>query len=237
MKSSLDQFAYQASDKSFCGRARSCLVILAPTMALLGLLSFVSCAGGSRNGQPQLSTSLSRVSFGNVVIGTTNTQAITLTNSGNANLSISQVTISGSGFSITGVTTPQGLAAGQSSTVTVEFSPQEAGSVSGSVSLVSNAPTSPNMISLSGIGAQTASHSATLNWDPSTSTVIGYDVYRGTQSGGPYTRLNPSVIAASTYSDSSVRAGQTYFYVTTAVDSNSVESVYSNEASATIPTP
>jgi fibronectin type 3 domain-containing protein len=32
-------------------------------------------------------------------------------------------------------------------------------------------------------------------------------------------------------------AGQLYYYVVTAVDSSGVESVYSNQASATVPTP
>jgi fibronectin type 3 domain-containing protein len=80
-------------------------------------------------------------------------------------------------------------------------------------------------------------HSVTLTWMASTSLVIGYNAYRGTQSGGPYTRLNPSLIATTTYIDSTVQAGQTYYYVVTAVDSDNTESVYSNQASVTIPNP
>jgi fibronectin type 3 domain-containing protein len=67
--------------------------------------------------------------------------------------------------------------------------------------------------------------------------VVGYNVYRGTQSGGPYTKLNSSPVSATTCTDSSVKAGQTYFYVVTAADSSNVESAYSNEVSASIPSP
>jgi hypothetical protein len=88
------------------------------------------------------------------------------------------------------------------------------------------------------IGNVPASHSSTLNWVASTSSnVTGYNIYRGTASGGPYTRVNSTLVAAVTYTDGTVQAGQTYFYVVTAVDSNSNESAYSNQAQATIPTP
>jgi len=53
-------------------------------------------------------------------------------------------------------------------------------------------------------------------------------------SGGPYTLVNTSLINATSYTDTSVVAGQTYYYVTTAVDSAG-ESVYSNEVTAAIP--
>ena len=78
-------------------------------------------------------------------------------------------------------------------------------------------------------------HSVTLTWNASTSTVAGYNVYRGTVSGGPYAKINSSLVAALDYTDSTVQSATTYFYVTTAVDSSGNESVFSNEVSATIP--
>jgi hypothetical protein len=81
-------------------------------------------------------------------------------------------------------------------------------------------------------------HSVALAWTASTSTnVTGYNVYRGTQSGGPYTKINPSPVAATGYTDTAAQAGATYYYVTTAIDSNNNESAYSNEAQAVIPAP
>jgi hypothetical protein len=81
---------------------------------------------------------------------------------------------------------------------------------------------------------QTA-HSVGLAWNASTSTVAGYNVYRSTVSGGPYTKINLSLVAVLNYTDSTVQSGATYFYVTTAVDSIGNESTYSNEVSAVIP--
>jgi hypothetical protein len=79
------------------------------------------------------------------------------------------------------------------------------------------------------------SHSATIAWNASTSTVTGYFIYRSTTNGGPYTKLNATAQTALTYTDSSVQGGVTYYYVTTAVNSSNVESSYSNQISVTIP--
>jgi hypothetical protein len=83
------------------------------------------------------------------------------------------------------------------------------------------------------------SHSVVLTWDASTSTdVVGYNVYRSDVSGGPYAQLNGSIpVLALTYTDTTVQAGLTYYYVVTAVDSEGTESAYSNEASALVPYP
>jgi len=91
---------------------------------------------------------------------------------------------------------------------------------------------------LSGTCLTGTSHSVTLNWTASTSSnVTGYNLYRGLTSGGPYTKVNTSLIVGTTYTDVTVQAGQTYYYVSTAVDSNNNESVYSNQAPAVIPSP
>jgi len=78
-------------------------------------------------------------------------------------------------------------------------------------------------------------HSATLNWVASTSVVTGYYVYRGTVDGGPYTLLTSSPVAGLTYADTTVQSGQTYYYVTTSVDSSGNQSGFSNQVQATIP--
>ena len=66
--------------------------------------------------------------------------------------------------------------------------------------------------------------------------MTGYFVYRGTQSGGPYTKLQSSSQPGTTYVDSTVQSGTTYYYVVTAVDSNGNESADSNQATAVVPT-
>jgi fibronectin type 3 domain-containing protein len=74
-----------------------------------------------------------------------------------------------------------------------------------------------------------------LNWTPSSSTYSGFNVYRGTTSGGPYAKVDPSVIPTTSYTDAGVTSGKTYFYVATEVDSTGMESTYSSEVSTTIP--
>jgi len=147
------------------------------------------------------------------------------------------VTISGAGFSASGVTSGTILTPNQAVTLSVTFAPVSAGSLTGSVSVASNATNSPTTIALSGTGVQLIAHSAALSWTASTSVVTGYNVYRGTVSGGPYAKLNSSLIAVTTYTDGTVQSGQTYFYVVTAVDASNVESAYSNTISAIIPFP
>jgi fibronectin type 3 domain-containing protein len=89
---------------------------------------------------------------------------------------------------------------------------------------------------LSGTGAQQSTHTVGLTWTGSTSTVIGYNVYRGTVAGGPYgSKLTTSPVSLTQFTDTGLQSGQTYYYVVTAVDSDSVESVFSNQAAAIIP--
>jgi hypothetical protein len=86
-----------------------------------------------------------------------------------------------------------------------------------------------------GIAAPAYAHSVSIAWDASTSSDVNYFIYRGTKSGGPYTKLNSTAQSTLSYSDSSVLAGSTYYYVTTSVNSKNVESSYSNQISVSIP--
>lgn len=83
-----------------------------------------------------------------------------------------------------------------------------------------------------------AVHTVSVTWNASTTSgLAGYNVYRGTVSGGPYSRITSTPTTALQFTDSAVTAGQTYFYVVTAVSGNGVESVTSNEMKVTVPTP
>jgi hypothetical protein len=82
---------------------------------------------------------------------------------------------------------------------------------------------------------QPVSHSVNLSWNASTSSVAGYNVYRGTQQAGPYSKINPVLEIATVYTDNSVVSGQTYYYTTTAVDSSGTQSGYSNVAQVSVP--
>ncbi len=193
----------------------------------------VSLSGTGTASAPQLSPSTSNLTFGSVTVGTPSSLPVTLTNTGTGNVSISGVSASGTGFTASGGSGVT-LAPNQSTTVTVTFDPNAAGSVTGGLVIASNATSSTN-IALSGTGVSASTHSVALNWSPSASAVTGYFVYRGTVSGGPYSKLFASADTAPNYKDSSVSDGQTYYYVVTSVDTSNVESSYSNQVSATIP--
>ena len=79
------------------------------------------------------------------------------------------------------------------------------------------------------------SHSVTLNWNASTSSVAGYRIYRGGSSSGPYNRISGTITSSLTYKDASVQSGEQYYYVVTAVGADGSESAYSNEVAVEIP--
>jgi hypothetical protein len=81
-------------------------------------------------------------------------------------------------------------------------------------------------------------HTVSLNWKASTSTNLkGYYVYRADVAGGAYAKLNSLPLSATSYTDGSVASGRIYYYVTTAVNTSNVESSYSNQATAVVPSP
>jgi hypothetical protein len=78
-------------------------------------------------------------------------------------------------------------------------------------------------------------HTVALKWRPSSSHVVGYNVYRSTTPAGNYIQINSSLVQGVTFTDKTVESGLTYYYVTRAVDVVGHESVNSNEARASIP--
>jgi HYDIN/CFA65/VesB-like, Ig-like domain/Abnormal spindle-like microcephaly-assoc'd, ASPM-SPD-2-Hydin len=178
------------------------------------------------------------LNFGSVPVGSSQGLPETLINSGGSTVTITQVNPTGTGFSVSGLNLPLVLAAGQSQAFTVTFTPTSAGSSSGNLAIISDASNSPTSEPLTGTGTTPTQHSVDLSWTASTSqNVIGYNIYRGVTSGGPYTKINSVLNASTLYSDTTVADGQTYYYVTTAANSSNEESSYSNQTTAVIPPP
>jgi hypothetical protein len=196
----------------------------------------LSAGGTPPPTQGTLSVSPQPVAFGNVLIGTSAKQTVTLSNSSSSAITVNSVSITGTGFSQTGPTLPLTLASAQSSSITVTFAPLNSGSVSGTLKISSNASNPSVSIALSGMGS-TVQHSVDVNWVASTSAVAGYNVYRGTLSGGPYSKINSTLITGLTYTDNTVSSGATYYYVITAIAADGTESSFSSQAQAVIPTP
>ena len=90
-----------------------------------------------------------------------------------------------------------------------------------------------------GLTATPGDASVVLDWNDSAAAGLqGYSVYRGTVSGGPYTKLNGALIPASNYTDATAVNGTLYYYVVTAT-ANALESVNSAQVFATpqVPVP
>jgi len=104
----------------------------------------------------QLAVNPASEAFGSVTVGAKQSATVTLSNNGGASVSISQATVSGTGFQLSGITTPLTLNASQSTTFTVTFAPSAAGSASGTVTITSDASNPSLTMSLSGTGVASA---------------------------------------------------------------------------------
>jgi hypothetical protein len=264
-----------------------------------------SVAGG-------LQLSPSSLNFGLQSVDSLTTRNVTLSNNGEVPVTISGVSVMGSGFAFSNVSPGLTLAPKQHATVQVSFQPSSDSEASGRLVILSKdlgaaatlplvgsgvipAPTrsspalmtaaftlrtsvaSPTAAPLATSAASTTLASATmvtrtaavatstatstafavpassastihpalttgsasktvlLQWGASPSPVAGYRVYRGSVTGGPYADQTSGALPALNYSDNSVNAGSTYYYVVTSIDASGVESAYSNEAKAVVP--
>lgn len=195
----------------------------------------ISLTGSGTSASGTLSVAPASISFGSVNIGSTQSQSGSISASGGS-VTLSSTSSSNSAFTLGGLTLPMTLAAGQSVPYTVTFAPTISGTASANISFFTSNSNSASE-SASGSGA-TIQHTVNLWWNASTSASIsGYNVYRGASPSGPYSRINPALNTAMSYSDNAVQSGNTYYYVTTAVDASGVESSYSNQATAAVPFP
>jgi hypothetical protein len=193
---------------------------------------------GTGTGKGSLSLSPTSVSFGSVNVGATSSKSGTLSASGSS-VTVTSAGSNSSEFVLSGITLPTTIPSGSSASYSVTFKPGSSGAASATVSFASNAsdPTLNESVSGTGVATTppTAQHSVDLTWNASTSSASGYNVYRGSKSGGPYTKLNSSLDTATNYIDSTVAESTTYYYVTTAVNSSGQESGYSNQVQVAIP--
>jgi len=186
------------------------------TFALLNFLS--GCGGGSSS--PQI-VNPSTFTISGTISPSSGGSGSALTLSGPAAAS---TTADGSGnYSFTG------LANG-----TYVVSPTHSG-LTFSPSLQTVTIKGANATGVNFTAAQQTSNSVALTWIASVSVVSGYNVYRGTTNGGPYTKINPSLVTTLNYTDTAVTSGNIYYYVCTSIDSSGVESIFSTQVTAQIP--
>ncbi|MGH9642466.1 MAG: beta strand repeat-containing protein [Terriglobales bacterium] len=125
-------------------------------LVVAALSSLLACGGlGGKQqtqGPGQLSASPSSLNFGNVQTGTSQSLNDTVTNTGQASLTISQITVTGTGYSITGISAPLTLAPGQGAGFSVQLAPTAVGAISGNIAFVTDNGTVN--IPLSGTGVE-----------------------------------------------------------------------------------
>ncbi len=205
----------------------------------------VSLAGVGEKVVATINVSPVALDFGNLNLQTMATKSVTLQNTGDVSLTISGLTVAGSGFGYSDLSPGFSLAPSQSVTFQVWFKPQVKGSAAGTVSILSANLSSPASLSLSGNGVSATTtpppptpavqHSVHLTWDASTSSVVGYYVYRSQSATSGLQKLSSSAVTATDFDDSTVASGSTYYYAVTAVNAAGEESSYSGEATAAIP--
>ena len=109
---------------------------------------------------PAVSFAPISLTFASQPDGTTSgPQTVTLTNTGNASLSISSVTITGANaaeFAPVNVSCESTLAAGASCVITVDFKPTQTGKQTAAITVADNANASPQTVTLMGTGAAAA---------------------------------------------------------------------------------
>ena len=196
--------------------------VSSPSLALVG-------SGTLASGQ--LTATPASLAVGSVVVGDSGTASGSLNASG-TNVTITAANSNNSRFTISGLSLPAVITAGQSAPFTVTFSPQISGAASATLAFTSNAQTSTTTAAATGTGTAAPAHTVDLSWSPSTSAnVAGYNIYRATytSSCGGYSKINGSSLDTVTqYADSTVSGGTNYCYATTAVNTSNEESGYSN---------
>jgi hypothetical protein len=139
------------------------------TVALLVILMLSGCVGVTGKGTTQTATGVSieispnTVSFGNLAVGQSATKTVTVTNSGAEMLTVSGISVAGTGFTASGPKLPISLSAGQSASISAVFKPTAGVADTGTITIASNADGSPSLIALSGAGTTAAALSATPN--------------------------------------------------------------------------
>jgi hypothetical protein len=203
------------------------------TSAVNNAVIQLSGTGGTSG---SLSASPSTLNFGTVTVGATKSMTGTIT-AGGSGVTISSGASSTSEFVLSGLSFPFSLSAGQSKSYTVTFKPQSSGTATANLKFTTGSGATASE-SLTGTGGSASSHSVSLNWNASTSSaVVGYNIYRGTTTGGPYGKINSALESSTNFVDASVLAGKTYFYVVTAVTGGGAQSGFSNQVKAIVPSP
>jgi hypothetical protein len=141
--------------------------VLVPIVLCLMLdVSCLSGCAGFAEPLPQISVAPNSVSM-NTKVGSSSTQVATLTNVSTTSAAVSQATVDGAGFSISGLTLPVTLSPGQSKNFIVKFAAAKPSNVDGSLTLVTDAQHRPFVVALKGAAGSSAPAVSSVAVSPS----------------------------------------------------------------------
>ena len=209
----------------------------------------VALSGGAQSAGA-LSPSPASLNFGSVQVGSNQALPQTLTNSGGSTVTVTQVNPTGTGFSVSGLSLPFNLAAGQSQAFNVTFTPSAVGSSSGNLAIISNASNSPLNVTLSGNGLAPGALTSSPSSLSFGSVQVGNNQQLSetvTNTGGVNVNISQATIAGTGFSMSGwaplvLTPGQHYTFTVTftppspANDSGSV-SIVSNASNPNLSVP
>jgi len=209
----------------------------------------VALSGGAQTAGA-LSPSPASLNFGSVQVGSNQALPQTLTNSGGSTVTVTQVNPTGTGFSVSGLSLPFNLAAGQSQAFNVTFTPSAVGSSSGNLAIISNASNSPLNVTLSGNGLAPGALTSSPSSLSFGSVQVGNNQQLSetvTNTGGVNVNISQATIAGTGFSMSGwaplvLTPGQRYTFTVTftppspANDSGSV-SIVSNASNPNLSVP
>ena len=181
----------------------------------------------------QLTSAPASLGFGGVTTTSSGSLTETLTNSGGTSVTISAASTTGSGFSVSGLTLPTTLTAGQSVSFSTKFSPTAGGAVTGNLAITSNAANSTLNVPLTGTGitpGQLTSTPTSLGFGSVTTGSSGSLTETLTNSGG----TSVTISAASTTGSGFSLSGLTLPTTLTAGQSVSFSTMFSPTAGAAV---
>jgi hypothetical protein len=143
-------------------------MVVAIVIALMAMLGCQGVSARSDSDPPppaaQLTASSASLSFGTVAVGTIQVLPETVTNNGTSSLSLTTVSVTGTGFTVSGLSLPMVLRAGQSTSFNVVFQPASVVTgAAGNVALANTGTNSVLGIPLTGSGATPAAVTASPN--------------------------------------------------------------------------
>ena len=195
-----------------------------------------------------LTISSNPVAFGTVPVGSSQKTSATLTNSGGSSVTLTQATVTGNGFSMSSMGMPMTLAPKQSANVSLTCAPQSAGTLTGSLSIASDATNANVAVPLTATavaaGALTVSPSSLSFGSVPTGTTQSLPATL-TNSGGSSVTVTSSAFSGTGYSTTGLTlpmtllAGQSVgfsvaFAPQTAGTDNFSLSINSNASNATL---